>query len=164
MKRLIAITGVMLLSSAIFFVAVGAGAGPSSLPVKGRWSGIGYNVGQGNCPEGYQQNYAIGKGHMTLTGESEWFSEGCSNLATGNSEGNAVITASNGDLIFLTFNIQLSVPDAAGSGTWYQVTEITGGTGMFEGVTGGSGTSGGPYRFIGTIDVWSGTNEGDINF
>ena len=100
---------------------------------------------------------------MTLTGESEWFSEGCLNPETGITEGNAVITASNGDSIFLTFELQL-IPDTAESGTWYQTTEIYGGTGRFEGATGPPGTSGGPYRFIGTIDVWSGTNEGEINF
>lgn len=162
MKRLFAITGVMLLAFAIIFVTVGTAGGPSTKALKGRWSGIGYNVGQGNCPDGYLQNYAIGKGVMNLTGESEWFSEGCLDPVSLNSKGYGVITASNGDQLFLTFDITL-YPDSPDTGEWIQDVVITGGTGRFEGVS-GTGSSGGPYKFIGPIDVWSGTNEGELNF
>ena len=163
MKRLFAITAVMLLSSAIFFIAVGEAGGPSAMTLKGRWSGIGYNVGQGNCPTGHVQGYVIAKGFMNLTGQSEWFSEGCTNLATFTSEGSAVVTTSDGDRLFVEYAITMSPPDATGAGTWSQNEDIIGGTGRFEGVT-GSSSSGGPYQFIGTIDVWSGTTEGEIYF
>ena len=163
MKRLFAITGVILLSSVIFFVIVGEAGGPPARTLKGRWSGIGYNVGQGNCPDNHVQNYAIARGMLNLTGESEWFSEGCLDLATYTSKGYAVITASNGDRLFIGFVITLSPPDVTGAGTWSQEEEIIGGTGRFEGV-GGTSSSGGPYQYIGAFTVWSGTNEGEIYF
>lgn len=162
MKRIFAITAVMLLSTAMFFVVVCAGADSVTKSTKGTWSGIGYNVGQGNCAPGLLQTMSIGKGVMTLTGESEWFSLGCLDPATGNGLGTAVITAANGDVLYLMINIQL-VPETVDSGNWFQTEQIIGGTGRFEGST-GDGSSSGTYKFIGAIDVWAGTNEGEITF
>lgn len=181
----VAIALVMILSFAMFFVAVSAEAGffgksflgtrsgagaddemfqSVTKSVKGTWNGIGYNVGQGICAAGLLQTMALGKGVMTLTGKSEWFSVGCLDPATGVTEGTAVITAANGDLVYLTFHLQL-IPDTLGAdfGTWVQTTEMIGGTGRFENAS-GPGDSSGTYKFIGAIDAWSGTNEGWITF
>lgn len=162
MRRRFAITGVMLLATAVVFVVASEGGGPFATTVKGTWSGYGYNVGQGNCPEGSLESFSIGKGFMTLTGKSEWFAEGCLDPTTGFSVGTAVITAANGDLLFLTTATQL-IPDSpeADFGTWSQEEETIGGTGRFEGAT-GSGMSSGTYQFNGPIDVWTGTNEAEI--
>lgn len=165
MKRLFAVASVMLLSFAVFFVSASAGAGPVTVALHGTWSGFGYNVGQGSCPEGYLETIAIGKGVMNLTGASQWFSLGCTDPQAGSTEGNAVITAVNGDALYMMFTIQL-IPDFEGavSGTWIQDEVIIGGSGRFAGAT-GSGKSSGTYEFIGPVmDVWAGTNEGEITF
>lgn len=125
-----------------------------------------FDVAQGICAAGLLQTMAVGKGVMTLTGKSEWFSVGCLNPATGVTEGTAVITAANGDLVSLTFNFQLIPdPDATNAdfGTWFQTTEMIGGTGRFENAS-GPGSSSGTYQFSGAIGVCSGTNEGEITF
>jgi hypothetical protein len=96
---------------------------------------------------------------MTHTGGSEWFSLGCLNPQTGIGVGTAVITASNGDFLYLNISIQLDPV----SGIWVQSEQIIGGTGMFEGAT-GTGESSGTFEFVGAMNVWSGTNEGEISF
>lgn len=163
MKRCFAITIAMLLSSAMLFVVVCAAAPATpTVATKGTWSGIGYNVGQGSCPAGQLQTMAIGKGFMTFTGASEWFSQGCLDPQSGAAGGTAFITAADGDVLFLTINIQL-IPDTADSGTWSQTEDIIGGTGKFEGAT-GTGSSSGTYKFNGAMDHWAGTNKGEITF
>ena len=158
MKRLFAITVVMLLSSAMFFVVVCAGADPVVKPLKGRWSGTTAIVGFCSDQSPFLA-LSTAKGIMTLTGESEWASSVCCG-PTGHCEGTALITAANGDVLILSiihdFNPVL--------GTWEQSEVFTGGTGRFEGVTGNS-TSSGTFTFTGQLtDSWTGTNEGMLTF
>lgn len=161
MKRLFALTAVMLLSSAMFFAVICAGA--DTRPSKGTWSGNNYIVGTCPVPAGAALSISVGKGYSTLTGASDWFSVTCTDLATGHGEGNAIITAANGDVLYLLISIDitgLSEP----VGTWVQTSVVTGGTGRFADATGES-TSNGTITPTGlTTFIWAGTHEGEISY
>jgi len=164
MKRLFSITVVMLLFSTLFFTVVYAGGHELVKPTKGTWSGVTYFLGPtANCPTTMIQ--AIGKGVMTLTGESQWTSGPVCLDASGFASGPAVIIAANGDQINLMNGIQF-IPDSSGTaGRWVQDSIAIGGTGRFEG-TGGWSHSEGVYQLLpsGTEGVWAGTNEGEFTF
>ena len=166
MKKSFAITVVVLLSSAMFLVGVCVAGGPVTRTGTGKWSGMVYNVGQGSCGPGEVFAINTGKGNMTLTGASEWFSLGCLDFSDGTGWGTAVVTAADGDKIYLTFTSTLTPPDSAGSGTFTESEEIIGGTGRFE-YAEGTSTTEGTYNLVGDpirINVWSATNVFDITF
>jgi N-methylhydantoinase B/oxoprolinase/acetone carboxylase alpha subunit len=162
MKRHLAITVVLLLSSAMFFVVVCAGADPVAVPLKGTWKG-GSNFifpAPSSCPaDSVMQAIATAKGNMTHTGESEYLSPVCCN-AVGQCVGTAIITAANGDALYLSVTHFFNPV----TGDWSQSDVIIGGTGRFEDATGTS-TSSGTSTFTGpTSDIWQGTNVGEIKF
>jgi hypothetical protein len=161
MKKLIGITVTILLTSSLLFVAVCVGEDIVTKHVKGTWNGIGYTMSQGFCPDGSLQSISIGNGVMTLTGKSEWYSIGCLDITSGRFDGYAIITAATGGKLFLGLTMWLYP-----TGEYFQENTVTGGTGIFYGVTGG-GTSTGTYKFTAPgspMDVWEGTNEGYFTF
>ena len=92
---------------------------------------------------------------MTITGESEWTSTYCCE-PTGHCVGAAVITAANGDEIYLSLTHDFNPV----SGDWTQSEVIAGGTGKFVGATGES-ISSGTATFTGpTTDIWQGQVAG----
>jgi hypothetical protein len=163
MKKSFAITVVVLLSSAMFLVGVCVAGGPVTKTTTGKWSGIDYIVGQEYCPDDYVLAINTGKGNMTLTGESQWFALGCLHPINGDGTGTGVITAADGDQIYVEFTSQLEYPYP---GTFTEWETIIGGTGKFEDATGTSTTEG-TYNLVGDpikINVWSATNVADITF
>ena len=160
MKRHLAITAVMLLCSAVFFVVVSAGAGPV-VPWKGTWEGgSNFIIPATNCPDGFNiLAIATGKGNMTLGGASEWISTNCCE-PTGHCVGTAIITTANGDQIYLSLTHDFNPV----SGDWIQNEEIIGGTGRFVGATGESMSSGTSTVTGPTTDIWQGTNVGSLEF
>jgi len=153
---------VALLCSVLFFVIVCAGAEVTK-PSKGTWSGNSYVVG--NCPEpsGSLLTIDIGKGFSTQLGASDWFAVYCLDPVEGNGYGNAVITAANGDALFLQFFIQSSWTSSEG-GIWTLEAVYTSGTGRFTDVTGG-GTTNGTFLSTGpTSFSWVGTHEGEATY
>ncbi len=169
MKRHLAITAVMLLCSALFFVVVCAGAdlkGNSNSsaavprPFKATWSGAGnFLPGDSSCPGGAIV-ITTAKGIATLTGASEFVGTYCCNLTTGHCTGTGVLTAANGDALY--FSITHDFNPATGDFT--ESEDYTGGTGRFVGATGRSTTSGTATFMTPTSDVWEGTTEGEILF
>jgi len=162
MKRHLAITAVMLLCSAVFFVVVCAGADPVAVPLKGKWEGSANFIfpAPSSCPaDSVMQAIATAKGIMTLTGASEYLSPVCCK-ADGQCVGTAVITAANGDALYLTVTHFFNPV----TGDWSQSEVFIGGTGRFEDATGMS-TSSGTSTFTGpTSDIWQGTTVGEIKF
>ena len=136
MKRLFAITTVLVLSSAIFFVAAGAGADMVTKPVKGKWSGIDYAVGF--CTNGAIQSVNLGKGVSTGIGASDILSVSClycsndPNDPSCESSGWMIVTAANGDALHLDSYATIGMS----SGEWEEVEEVVGGTGRFKDATG----------------------------
>jgi hypothetical protein len=138
MKRLIAITGAMLLSTAVFFVAASAGDSMVTKPVKGQFSGTDYTVGVCTNGEGLVVN--VGKGVATEFGESDLLAVGCISCtdSTCESFGWMIVTAANGDALHLetygTTNLE--------NGEWTEVETVVGGTGKFKNATGDLVTKG----------------------
>jgi hypothetical protein len=170
MKRLFAITVVMLLSSAMFFVVVCAGGALKAnsnssavveRPFIGTWIGGSTFHFPSTCPADKPLlAIATAKGIATLTGACEWDATYCCNPTAGECVGTAKITAANGDEIHLTLT-HIFNPK---TGDWTQNETIIGGTGRFEGAT-GSGSSSGTSTPTGpTSDIWQGTNVGEIKF
>jgi hypothetical protein len=170
MKRHLAITAVMLLCSFMFFVVVCAAADmtviadPAASPARpsmGTWSGTTYILGQGACPPEYLQFISVGKGVSSLTGASDYFAVYCVKLATGEGlEGDAVITAANGDALFLKIAIVFDFVN----GTWLQDEIICDGTGRFAGASGQTASSGTLTPTGDAKGVWEATSAGEISF
>jgi hypothetical protein len=170
MRRTFAITAVLFLFSALFFVFVCA-AGSMDVnseaaalvkkPWKGHWIGNMYIVGY--CPDGSLQVLDIGKGFATHMGASKWIATICLNPITGLGEGKAVITGANGDAVYLAISIR-SHGIGGPNGTWYETETVTGGTGRFADAT-GSGTSNGSW--VATSETsfsWVGVSDGKLMY
>jgi len=183
MKRFFAITGAMLLFSAIFFVTAGAGGDMVRHPTHGMWTGTDYLVGlcpdTTNFPPGSFLAVNIGQGVMTHIGKSNFISVSCLYFTSETEvEGSGwmIVTASNGDTIHVSidFTNDLGVTP----GQWTEHESIVGGTGRFEGASGESDTEGifppgtDPFPFGGSIppgvfqqpSPWIGTTEGWIMY
>jgi hypothetical protein len=193
MKRLFAITVVMLLSSAMFFVVVCAGGDSVTKPFKGKWTGNLYVLGP--CPDpsfqpGYSQGINIGKGVSTLTGESDFLFVYCTICSeptntppyfcnTINGSGWGIITAANGDALHVEITyLEIDLTDPVPQ--WTELETLVGGTGRFEDATGSSDSHGiwtlgtDPFPFGNNPSIppqllqppqgWVGTTEGEITF
>jgi hypothetical protein len=181
MKRLLAITVVVLLSSAMLFVVVsegaglfggkfgssiGAAAGPVEKPSKGMWTGTIYLLGPCTDPAFPPEAQAvqainIGKGVFTHTGKSNFLSSYCSYFTSETSaeaSGWAILTGENGDAIHLSIEITLDL--SVRPPRWTEIETVVGGTGRFEGAIGESfsegtwnlGTNPFPYNLNGSAD------------
>jgi len=169
MKRLIAITTVVVLCSALFCVIVSAAdpAAPTR-PTKGAWSGTSTVVGSCNNGIGLLIN-ASGTGVSTHFGKSTWDAPSiCSNFQTPTDllgTGTATITTANGDTIIMTTTFYLFGLGSTG-GTWLQNITVTGGTGRFASAS-GEVTAFGDWVAISPDPptlLWSGTHEGSIKY
>ena len=170
MKRLFAITLVMILSSAMFCTVVYAWAGHGTKhftghgtkPFNAMWSGTLYVVGP--CTDlnwvppmdaigDPLQVINVGKGVSTLAGKSDFISSFCTlctdiNLYTvppscnalGGS-GWAIMTAANGDALHLEIT-SVTVDLTKAPPEWTEHETIVSGTGRFEGAAGESDSSG----------------------
>ena len=191
MKRIFAITVVMLLSSAMFFVVVCAGAGPVTKPFHGMWSGNIYLVGpctDTNFPPTEfpsppfpppVQVINVGKGVSTITGESDFFSVYCNYFTSETTmagSGWAILTAANGDVLHLRIAGTLNLD----TGAWTEEEWAEGGTGRFKDATGETESGGNiiaptdpdlfpynaniPPRLIQAPAFWVGTTKGWIMY
>jgi hypothetical protein len=181
MKRLFSITLAMLLSSAMFFVAVSAGGDSVTKPFNAKWTGIIYVTGfctDTTFPPGAVQAINVGKGVTTLTGESDWISGYCFYQDTATSmvgSGWGIITTPKGDTMHASVSVSA---DLSKNPVEWRETEYTlGGTGRFVGATGtsesyGTWTSGTnlfPYGAgippnLAQPQGWVGTTEGEVEF
>jgi hypothetical protein len=180
MKRLFAITVVMLLSSAMFFAVVYAGPGPVTKPFKAKWTGTLYTVGL--CfdewpPTGnLVQTINVGKGVSTLTGVSDFLFVYCIDATYGVGSGWGILTAASGDTIHVSVE-ELAVDLTKDPVEWSETELILGGTGRFEGAIGSSFSHGtwtsGTDSFPGTSippplleapQGWVGTTEGEVTY
>ncbi len=181
MKRVFAITVVLLLASAMFFVVVCAAGDPVTRPSKIMWAGIVYNLGPAplSCPAGTNFAINIGKGVSTLSGESDWFSGICIHPVSATSvagSGWGILTAANGDRLHASIDLTIDLSKTPVE--WFETEVFVGGTGRFEGATGstdshGTWTTGTdlfpsgssiPPTLFRDPQGWVGTSEGEITF
>ena len=169
MKRLFSITPVMLLSLAMFFVAVSAGGDLVTKPFKAKWTGIIYVTGP--CTDSSFPPYAVyvinvGKGFTTLTGESDWLSGYCAyppdpinNPTYLIGSGWGIVTTSNGDRMIASVSVSA---DLSNPPEWSETELTLGGTGRFEGATGGMSESFGTYTSGANPFAFSGGTESPV--
>jgi hypothetical protein len=166
MKKLFAISSAMLLSSAVFFVVVCAGA--DSKPLSGVWSGKAFFFESFELPM-----YVIvsGKGNATNLGKTDYFAYLVPNDSDKHPDyplmGGAVDTAANGDALYL----EIYFRDDPNLGIWEQIEEIVGGTGKFAHASGETTSSG---TFVVDMEpsilpyipslTWAGTSKGVIDY
>jgi hypothetical protein len=108
-------------------------SGANSVPFKGSWTGVTISADPTNFP--VVAVVSAGTGQLTHLGNYEMISPHTSNVITGETIGDQIFTAANGDTLtafcegFPTFQ-----PDGTVAGGLD--CEITGGTGRFEGASG----------------------------
>jgi hypothetical protein len=129
MKKVIAIAAVATLWSGLVSVGI-CEAGPKEMPSKGTWSGVIYSAGL--CPDGRPLLVNVASGFGTHTGASTYVSVSCLNYPSPTSEGWAIVTAANGDKLYL----RIAAESDSSSGTWTETETTLGGTGRFEGASG----------------------------
>ena len=161
MKRLFAISVVMLLSTAMFFVVVCAGAGPVAKPFQAMWTGTIYVLGPcpdtTNFPIGAAQAINVGKGVSTLAGNSNFISSYCTSCTSPTEtppyycnemagSGWIIMTAANGDALHLEIT-EVTVDLTKVPPEWTEHETVVGGTGRFVGMEGNKSVSGGTWTF-----------------
>ena len=88
-----------------------------------------------------------GSGSATHLGKATWSATECVDLLANPGrahvrDGRAVLTSANGDTLQLSYEADGALPDAAGNVHVTGPYEVTGGTGRFEGATGGGTLTG----------------------
>jgi len=188
MKRLFAITLVMLLSSAMFFVVVSAGGGLVTKSMTAKWTGTLYDVGI--CPFDPDKILTVNVGNGVASGplgSSNFLFVYCIDPIKLEGYGWGIITTAKGDKLHVYVS-NLMVNTAEDPPKWSQVEVIVGGTGMLEGAIGTSFSDGtwtsGAARFPGVYSDgpppgyplptppplfdpaqgWVGTTIGEITF
>ena len=120
----------------LFLIAVAAAtpiAGADSVPFKGVWSGVTVSADPTNFP--VVAVVAEGQGQLTHLGRYFMTSPHTSNVFTGETIGDQIFTAANGDtLTAFCAGFPVFQPDGHVVGSLE--CEITGGTGRFAGATG----------------------------
>jgi hypothetical protein len=120
----------LLLLSAVSTVPV---TGANSVPLKGSWSGVTVSADGTNFP--VVAIVAEGSGELTHLGRYFMSSPHTTNVFTGETIGDQIFTAANGDTL-TAFCEGFPAPQPNGHVVGTLDCEITGGTGRFEGATG----------------------------
>lgn len=170
MKRVIGMTGVRLLVSALMLAFAcaagnaeenGGSALPVTKPFKANWAGNMHIVGF--CADGSLMVVNLAKGSATHMGASGEAASICLDPVTGLGSGNAVTTAANGDAVYYTISLQ-SIGLGGPSGTWQETEIVTGGTGRFLNASGTVTSSGAWVATSATSFSWVGTSEGTLAY
>jgi len=145
-------------------------------PFKGRVDGlVSFSmVGSDVCPALGLQTESNATGTMRHMGATSMYAEHCTPTGAAISDGDMTLTAANGDKVYLAYDgIQLDLPDFMGGtlavGELIPIEgdfEVVGGTGRFDGATGG-GTWVANVVYEGLADpAWAGTwsYAGTINY
>lgn len=114
-------------------IAMAAVDGTNSVPFKGSWSGVTVSADPTNFP--VVAVVAEGSGQLTHLGRYFMTSPHTSNVFTGETIGDQIFTAANGDTL-TAFCEGFPVFQADGHVVGTLDCDITGGTGRFEGATG----------------------------
>ena len=172
MRRLFAATAVTLLASAVFLVVVSAGAGPVSIPLKAKWSGITYDVAECQADPLMLTVVNIGNGVSSAGGKAHFTAVYCIPVppAEDPATGWSITTTANGDTIHTRVRSLILLSDDE----WAIDEEIVGGTGKFENATGYLYTEGtfkapvSEYPGVPPLFMppggWEGTSEGEIMY
>lgn len=145
----------------------GTAGADADRPFKGKVSGLVSfaMVGTGACPALGLQTESNASGQLSHMGSTSMHAEHCTPTGAAIGDGDMTLSAANGDKVYLTYDgIQLDLPDFMGGtlqvGELIPVQgdfEVVGGTGRFDGATGG-GTWVASVVYEGLGDpAWAGT-------
>jgi hypothetical protein len=123
----------LVLSLVVLSMMLTAPIGARSVPFKGSWSGLTVSADPTNFP--VVAVVSDGTGQLTHLGRYFMTSPHTSNVFTGETIGDQIFTAANGDTL-TAFCEGFPVMQPDGSVVGGLDCEITGGTGRFEGATG----------------------------
>jgi hypothetical protein len=124
----------LILPLVIFSMMVTAPiGGANSVPFKGSWSGVTVSADLTNFP--VVAVVSDGTGQLTHLGRYFMTSPHTSHVFTGETIGEQIFTAANGDML-TAFCVGFPQPQPSGQVVGSLDCDITGGTGRFEGATG----------------------------
>ena len=149
----------------IFTGAVGAAADKPTKSWKS-WNGtwIGSATIVGKCEDGGQLFVESGVGFVEQMGKSKWTDKYCMDPTTWTASGrNAVVTADNGDKVFLKITLLFTWTSKT-TGNWVEHETVIGGTGRFAAASGGSHSTGTFILTTPTTAEWGGTTAGMIAY
>lgn len=155
-------------ATALLMLTLGAGGAASDNPTKSwkswntTWIGDATIVGK--CENGGQLFVETGVGFAEQMGKSKWSDKYCMDPATWTASGqNAVITAENGDKVFLKITLLFTWTSKTG-GNWVEHETVIRGTGRFSAASGGSHSTGTFVLTTPTTAEWAGTSTGLIEY
>lgn len=118
----------------------------------------------GYCKNGTLSYVETGVGLMEQMGKSTWSNNYCMDPTTWTASGrNTVITAENGDKIFLKITVLFTWTSQTG-GNWVETETVIGGTGAFAAATGGSHSRGTFTLTSQNTAEWEGTTTGMLGY
>ncbi len=146
-----------------------AGYGAAAEPPAKSWKSwnatwVGDATIVGKCENGGQSFVETGVGLVEQMGKSKWSDKYCMNPTTWTASGrDAVITAENGDKVFLKITLLFTWTSKT-AGTWVEEETIIGGTGRFAAASGGSHSAGSFTLTSPTTAEWAGSGTGLIAY
>jgi hypothetical protein len=131
-------------------------------PWNGTWIGSATIVGK--CEDGTQKFVETGVGLVEQMGKTTWSDTYCMDPTTWIASGkDAVITAENGDKVFLKITLLFTWTSQT-SGNWTEAETIIGGTGRYAAATGDSHSRGNFTLTSPTSAQWEGVTTGLISY
>ncbi len=162
MKKVCLLIYALCLLSYVGYGAAAEGPTKSWKSWNATWIGSATIVGE--CEHGGQSFVENGVGLVEQMGKVTWSDKYCMNPTTWTASGrNAVITAENGDKVFLQITLLFTWTSKAG-GNWVEQETVIGGTGKFAAATGGSHSTGTFALTTPTTAEWEGRGAGMIEY
>ena len=157
-----------LFVAAWFVSTIGANSAAADKPTKSwkSWNAtwIGSATIVGKCENGGQSFVESGVGFVEQMGRSKWSDKYCMDPTTWTASGkNAVVTAENGDRVFLKITLLFTWTSKT-SGNWVEHETVIGGTGSYAAASGGSHSRGTFILASPTTAEWEGTGTGLISY
>jgi hypothetical protein len=158
----------LFFAAVLLVLTIGAGSAAAPSPTKSwkSWNGtwIGDATIVGKCENGGQLFVESGVGFVEQMGKSKWSDKYCMDPTTWTASGrNAVITAENGDKVYLKITLLFTWTSRT-AGNWVEHETVIGGTGRFAAASGGSHSAGTFTLTTPTTAEWAGTETGMIAY
>ena len=155
-------------AAALLVLTVAAGGAAAGSPAKSwkSWNAtwIGDATIVGKCENGNQSFVESGIGFVEQMGKSKWSDRYCMDSTNWTASGrDAVITAENGDKVFLKITLLFTWTSKT-NGNWVEHEIVIGGTGRFAAASGGSHSTGTFVLTSPTTAHWAGTGTGMIAY
>ncbi len=160
------VTGVFFIAALLVFLGTAGAVAHSQTKSWKSWNSTWVGDARiiGHCEDGTVSFVETGVGLTEQMGKSAWSDKYCMNPTTWTASGRkAVITAENGDKVFLKITL-LFIWASPAAGDWVETETVIGGTGRYAAATGGSHSKGTFTLTSPTTAEWEGTTTGLISY